>query len=127
MGALKYKICNLNCLTYFRDYPWQYLLHGEIDLFLKKRLTVIDGVVFISPKAVCWEECTLHPLNLNFHVWYEAEIYIRNNPWQKMMIDDLATLVTWLLHIYRPIIISGKIEKLRHWLTSAKGKYWWNV
>ena len=34
-----------------------------------------------------------------FYVWYEAEIYTRDNPWQQLLTNDVMTLVTWPMYI----------------------------
>ena len=32
-------------------------------------------------------------LPLEFHAWYEIEIYTRDNSWQRILIDDVTTYV----------------------------------
>ena len=36
------------------------------------------------------------PQYLNIHIWYEVETYTRHTSWQRMTINDVINLVTWL-------------------------------
>ena len=80
----------------------------------QKKIKVIEkNVTDCKNDAACggpgWRLLTLHAAwfslylkqiggvqwNLKLHLWYEFKTYIRDALWQKMLIYDVITLVTW--------------------------------
>ena len=66
----------------------------------------------------------LHPLIILTSTRYQAEIYTRGNPWQKMLTIDVITFSSW--HRYQKLFLLklAEIEKWRnHSASSFKGTY----
>ena len=53
--------------------------------------------------------------NLIFHIWHTVETWISSSPWQKEIVDNVITLVTWLICNLQTKPFSNKLTLSSWW------------
>ena len=98
------------------------LIYKVSNLWLHKK--IIFKVPIIQSQSYFTFSTACATLN-SMQKWYKVETCINDAPWQTMVIDDLISLVTWLLEIG---FWWHRQEKMKNGVISLfDGIFFWNI